>query len=471
MNTTDTVYTVIKHWQVFGFGMVICLLATALNFYVMFIVPRRCASKQYSPSPLPAVGGLMGAMGCLFAPSLSIKALFWLPLLIDPGSGYCMWLAVKSYRYAMAEMNGRATATPALRAASGCLLGTAVGDAMGLAAEGLSRRRQQAVFPGLDRYHFLFGKGFCSDDTEHACMTANALIAARHDPKNFVAVFRHSLAWRLRFWLLALPAGIGLATGGGIVRLWLGFSPDRSGVYSAGNGPAMRAPILGAVYGSDRMLLKDLVHTSTRLTHTDPRAEHAAYAVALAAHYAASATAVVPDTFLEEIEQAYGRAAAETLAALATAFASMQRGESTGEFAAAINCGDGVSGYALHTVPVCLHACLTHPGDFRSAVLSVIHCGGDADTTAAIVGGIVGAAVGRDGMPQQWRSDLLEWPRTVAWIERLGVATAESTLPTDSSGCYRAEHPPLFLPGILVRNLLFLLVVLGHGLRRLLPPY
>ncbi len=54
-------------------------------------------------------------------------------------------------------------------AATGCLLGTAVGDALGLAAEGLSRKRQQAIFPELDSYHFFFGKGFCSDDTEHAC--------------------------------------------------------------------------------------------------------------------------------------------------------------------------------------------------------------------------------------------------------------------------------------------------------------
>jgi hypothetical protein len=30
---------------------------------------------------------------------------------------------------------------------------------------------------------------------------------------------------------------------------------------------------------------------------------------------------------------------------------------------------------------------------------------------------------------------------------------------------------PLFWPGVLARNVLFLAVVLAHGLRRLLPPY
>jgi len=33
---------------------------------------------------------------------------------------------------------------------TGCLLGTAVGDAMGLACEGLSRRRQRKMFPQLN---------------------------------------------------------------------------------------------------------------------------------------------------------------------------------------------------------------------------------------------------------------------------------------------------------------------------------
>ena len=62
----------------------------------------------------------------------------------------------------------------------------------------------------------------------------------------------------------------------------------------------------------------------------------------------------------------------------------------------------GVTGFVCHTVPICIHAWLSHPGDYRSAVESVIRCGGDADTTAAITGGIVGAAVGRAGIPDEW---------------------------------------------------------------------
>ena len=106
-----------------------------------------------------------------------------------------------------------ASCTPAqtasrARAIAGCLLGTAVGDAMGLACEGLSRRRQQRMFPELAGYHLLpAGKGMCSDDTEHTCMLAQSLLATLDRPGDELPRrFAANFAWRLRFWLLGLPA-------------------------------------------------------------------------------------------------------------------------------------------------------------------------------------------------------------------------------------------------------------------------
>src|SRR5437764_12916991 len=82
---------------------------------------------------------------------------------------------------------------------AGAVLGTAVGDALGLPREGLSRRRASRLFgdPPL-RYHLLLGHGMVSDDTEHTCMTGQALLRAPDDAD----IFARSLAWRLRFWLL-----------------------------------------------------------------------------------------------------------------------------------------------------------------------------------------------------------------------------------------------------------------------------
>jgi hypothetical protein len=96
----------------------------------------------------------------------------------------------------------------------------------------------------------------------------------------------------------------------------------------------------------------------------------------------------------------------------------------------------------------------------------MIRCGGDTDTTAAIVGGIVGASVGKDGIPADWLDRLFEWPRTVAWMEQL-AEQLDRTLTAKKS-----ETPPrLPISGLLVRNAFFFTVVVGHVLRRLLPPY
>jgi len=87
-----------------------------------------------------------------------------------------------------------------------------------------------------------------SDDTEHTLMVAQSLLKHPDD----AAAFARSLAWRLRWWFLGLPAGVGLATARACLKLWLGFPPQRSGVHSAGNGPAMRSALLGAYFFDDQ---------------------------------------------------------------------------------------------------------------------------------------------------------------------------------------------------------------------------
>jgi ADP-ribosylglycohydrolase len=346
----------------------------------------------------------------------------------------------------------------------GCLLGMAVGDALGLPAEGMSKTRQLRMYPEIDRYHFLWGRGMVSDDTEHACMVAQALIVSGGN----VTKFTQSLAGKLRWWLLGLPAGIGYATLRAICKLWLGFSPERSGVFSAGNGPAMRSPIIGVCYGHDRLLLRQLVSKSTRITHSDPQAEVGALAVAIAAHLASSQLAadLTPQSYYQTLQDFLGTEAEEFLALIATTIESVKAGESTAVFAAKIGCSRGVSGYIYRTVPVVLHAWWRHPLDYREAIAEVIRCGGDTDTTAAILGAIVGATVGKSGIPSQWLNHLWEWPRSILWIEQLGQRLAEVT----DDGRARSRLK-LSIYGLVLRNLLFTLVVLAHGFRRLLPPY
>jgi ADP-ribosylglycohydrolase len=353
-------------------------------------------------------------------------------------------------------------------AVAGAVLGTAVGDALGLPREGLSRRRAGRLFGGPPlRHRFLLGRGMVSDDTEHTCMVGQALLRAPDDPDTFA----RSLAWKLRLWLLGLPAGVGKATLRAAVNLWLGFPPGRSGVWSAGNGPAMRAALLGVCLGRDPDRLRDFVRASTRLTHTDPRAERGALLVALAArHGAASGPAGVwAEDYLREARDALPDGDAELTRLLDRLEEHLGRGADAAELADALGLGRGVSGYVYHTVPLALYGWLRHPSDFRGAVEEVIALGGDADTTGAIVGGIAGATVGAAGIPREWLDGLLEWPRSVAWMRELAGHLAGEFL---GNGSAAGRGPvPLFWPGLVPRNLFFLAAVLVHGFRRLLPPY
>ncbi|MGO8837816.1 MAG: ADP-ribosylglycohydrolase family protein [Limisphaerales bacterium] len=336
---------------------------------------------------------------------------------------------------------------------AGLLLGSAVGDAIGLPTEGMSAERIARWWPGEVQHRFVFGRGMMSDDTEHAAMTAQALIVAAGD----VEKFRRSLAWKFRWWFLGLPAGVGLATARACIRLWFGVSPERSGVYSAGNGPAMRSAVIGAAFADDMLKRREFVAASTRMTHTDMRAETAALAVAEAAAWIVRGD--LPDPFgarLPELSED-----GEWLRVCGLLADGLANGRSVKQFAETLDLKTAVTGYAFHTVPVAVFAWQRHRGDYRETVQSVIRCGGDTDTTAAIAGSLAGCDVGREGITAQWQNNLIDWPRSKNWL-----CSVAGRLTDDEPKPVR-----LFWPGIIPRNLFFLVAVLAHGVRRMFPPY
>lgn len=343
----------------------------------------------------------------------------------------------------------------------GCILGTAVGDALGLPYEGVSRRRLPRMLGLPERHRFLFGRGMISDDTEHTCIVAQSLTASGSD----IDVFTRELGRRLRWWFASLPAGLGRATLRSCLKLWIGVPPTRSGVFSAGNGPAMRSAIFGACFDNIDSLV-EYVRVSARVTHSDPKAEFGAIAVALATYIGCRDSNVDGETFLERLDALIGTDGSELIALLRPVISSVSVGESTLEYAMANGFERGVTGYTYHTVPVVIHAWLSNPRDYRAAVSSVIRCGGDADTTAAIVGGIVGAATGASGIPKEWLSGVLEWPRSVKWMRQLSTELAQSR--SDRVACTPVSTNYF---ASLFRNLGFLVIVLFHGFRRLFPPY
>jgi len=309
-------------------------------------------------------------------------------------------------------------------ALEGCLLGTAVGDALGLPREGLSASRANALYGPEIRYSFFRGKGWISDDTEQTIMVLQALRESQSDPEKFAKL----LAKHLRTWFAMVPAGIGLATIRACLRLWIGIPPKRSGVPSAGNGAAMRSAIIGTWFADDAQFRSAFVVASTLITHTDERAIQSAQLVAMAAAH--SAIGQSPDEgFWEEARKIAAHSAWEGLVPFEPP--------------------SPVSGYCVPTVRTALELWRRYPDDFEAAVKAAIRLGGDTDTVASIVGGIVGA---RTGVPTDLAEGIGDWPRDLSWLRRL------------------TEGPtPVSRSAICLRNVGFLIIVLGHGFRRILP--
>ena len=349
------------------------------------------------------------------------------------------------------------------KAITGCILGTAVGDSMGLPYEGMSRNRVAKFLKKTFKQRFLFNYGMISDDTEHTCFVAKALMQSSDN----VCVFEKKLAWSLRWWFAGLPAGIGLATARAIIKLWLGFPCKYSGVFSAGNGTAMRSGLIGVFYADNLEKLKQFVKHSSRLTHTDAKAYQGALTVALAARAATLETKVNPQNFIKTvIESLDDEMTGEYRHLLEKIEKSVAKQQALNDFADELNCQRGISGYIYHTVPCVIQCWLRHQGNYQKGLEEIIAVGGDTDTTGAIYGAIAGAQVGKEGIPKHWYQQICEYPRSICYMEKLAerlTRAYEQRIP---------QKPPLlFFPIILLRNLFFLIIVLLHGFRRLLPPF
>ncbi|MBD3174276.1 MAG: ADP-ribosylglycohydrolase [Armatimonadia bacterium] len=343
----------------------------------------------------------------------------------------------------------------------GMVLGAAVGDAIGLPREGLTPGRASRMFgPPPLSHRLLMGRGMVSDDTEHLCMVAQALLRSEGDPRQFQADF----ARRLKRWMLGLPAGTGLATLKACLRLLVGFAPSRSGVDSAGNGPAMRSAPVG-LWSADDQLTMELTRIHTRISHTHPRAEQGALTVALAAGFAArrNVDGWRPPDLLDRLDAALTDSELRTR--LAEIGEHLEQGSSAADYAAAMGWQRGVTGYIGHSVPASLFCWLRHRDCFRESVEAVISLGGDADSTGAITGALAGSTLSVAAIPNEWLTRLIEWPRDVRWMTRLADRVAAS-----AAGEPAAPMPGHW-PGVVLRNPFFTAVILAHGLRRLLPPY
>jgi ADP-ribosylglycohydrolase len=220
---------------------------------------------------------------------------------------------------------------------------------------------------------------------------------------------------------------------------------------------------MGAFFANDPEKRREFVLASSRLTHRSWQAEMAAMAVA---EYAALAMwSESPPNPVDDLSAIRDLShEKEWRDHMSQVELFLKSGASVADFACVAGLTKGVTGYSLHVVPVALYAWLRHNAEFRSSVSEAIACGGDTDTVGAIVGALCGCTTGTQRIPAEWRNNIWEWPRSLAFVERLGGRLAEQKASNSPLG-----PVPYFCPGQIPRNVLFFMVVLAYGFRRFLP--
>ncbi len=344
------------------------------------------------------------------------------------------------------------------------MLGVAIGDALGLARENLSRRVALRMYGRAPlSYRLVPGKGIYSDDTQLMLMTAQALLKSRSDPKSYRRIFQGRLKW----YPFSLPVGAGKATLLAAAKCWLRRLRLPTGVNSAGNGAASRAIFTALAIQGTGHRLNRWVEESTKLTHKHPLAIDGCQVLANLADYGATCKAGQFNA-TEALQRAIANSSqAKIKDKLIELKPFLEQQRSPSAVARHFKWDYGISGFIVPTTVMATYCWLRNPTDFRRAVESAVLLGGDSDSVAAIVGGLVGAHVGGQNIPKELIEQLSGYPHGAPWIEKM--AERMSHWPHGLDDLHFAPAQTTDPLGQLLRNCLTIPLMLTHVCMRL--PY
>jgi ADP-ribosyl-[dinitrogen reductase] hydrolase len=278
----------------------------------------------------------------------------------------------------------------------GCLLGLAIGDAIGTTLEFRTRDTYPPLTDMIGGGPFDLAPGEWTDDTSMALCLADSLIE-NGDLDETDLMHRFVRWWR---------NGANSATG------WcfdIGFTTraalsefEKSGnaiagsrdPNTAGNGSLMRLAPAAIRHHGDRMRAIDVARRQSVTTHAAPAAIDACTFFAgllVDAISGANRQALLSPRRFEGHPE---------IAAIA---AGKYFGKERSEIAS--------SGYVVDTLEAALW-CVHYTTDFREAVLLAANLGDDADTVAAVTGQLAGAIWGEASIPEDWIAKL-------AWCDQI----------------------------------------------------
>ena len=290
---------------------------------------------------------------------------------------------------------------------SGCLLGLALGDALGAPFEGLPAEVIWYDFGGARRaINSLRGEPLhYTDDAQ--MMVGVAEVLAEHGHINVDALaqaFARNYEPARGYGQGARRVLEGIAGGGDVETLARSVFPGGS----LGNGAAMRVAPVGVCFADDLDAVEEQAVRSALPTHVHPVGIDGARLVALAV-----ALAVEPGPFDRGrfYQALISRAATEEFRERLEHAAALGPDDSAARL--------GTSLEAHRSVVTAIECFASSPDSFMDAVTRAVGLGGDTDTIAAMAGAMVGARLGSGALPDHFLLQLEDGAQGRRYIEML----------------------------------------------------
>ncbi len=303
-----------------------------------------------------------------------------------------------------------AMSAPTADQRAGCLLGLALGDALGFVVEAQApdvaaayvRDELRAGRAG-ERGHASFPFGQYSDDTQ---LARELLLSLRESGQFDPAAFGRRIGV---LFAAGRDVGAGPGSRGAALRLAAGVPWIEAGAPApyAGNGSAMRAAPIGLLFRDDIPTLIRVAVGQSRVTHQDSRCTAGAVAMAGAAALAAHRGPIDAAAWLAElagwvrpVDEQIGRALE-----LVGGWVALDPPKAAAELRAAGLDPDhtepwrGVSACVVPSVIWALYSFLRSPESYWDTVCTAIEIGGDTDTLGALAGALAGARLGAGALP------------------------------------------------------------------------
>ena len=313
----------------------------------------------------------------------------------------------------------------------GCLVGGAVGDALGYAIE---FDKEPAIFreygpEGIRDYKLVGGRAEISDDTQMTLFTAAGLLADRalgtNDPVR--AINEAYLDWyqtqqharfrepRRNSWLMDVPglydrrapgnACLGALESGGM------GTPEKPINHSKGCGGVMRVAPIGLYWGdtgTDFPYIDRIGAGAAALTHGHPLGWLSSAMLVDMIHCIAQEDASIPDAVrhaIAAVPPLYPQAAEDAACQVELLERAMALETADEEPLKAIHAlGEGWVGE--EALAIAVYCALRFPDCFEEAVILSVNHKGDSDSTGAVLGNLLGAKLGLKGIPERFLQPL-----------------------------------------------------------------